>query len=76
MSGFSVGIGLVPYWLIPKIDKQTALLRALWSTIFHRGVGRLISMFLVRAATTAIHRFHDPTNRGRNLHRIASSLKK
>jgi hypothetical protein len=46
-GGVWLGAGLALYWLIPKIDKQTALFRALWTMIFLGGVGRLISMLLI-----------------------------
>lgn len=46
-GGVWLGTGLTLYWLIPKIDKQTVLFRALWTTIFLGGVGRLISMFQI-----------------------------
>lgn len=46
-GGVWLGTGLTLYWLIPKIDKQTALFRALWTMIFLGGVGRLISMFQI-----------------------------
>jgi hypothetical protein len=41
-----VWLGLEPalYWLIPKIEKQTVLFRAIWAMIFLRGIGQLISM--------------------------------
>ena len=34
------------FWLIPKIEKQTILFRAIWGIIFLGGVGRLISILL------------------------------
>jgi len=46
-SGVWLGLGLALYWLIPKIDRQTVLFRALWGMIFLGGIGRLISMVLV-----------------------------
>jgi Domain of unknown function (DUF4345) len=41
-----VWLGLEPamYWLIPKIEKQTVLFRAIWAMIFLGGIGQLISM--------------------------------
>lgn len=35
------------YRLIPNIEKQTALFRALWLMIFLGGIGRLLSMFFL-----------------------------
>jgi len=46
-GGVWFGLGLALYWLIPKIEKQTVLFRALWGMIFFGGIGRLISMLLV-----------------------------
>jgi hypothetical protein len=46
-GGVWLGTGFALYWLIPKIDQQTALFRAIWTMIFLGGVGRLISMFLI-----------------------------
>lgn len=43
-AGFWLGAGLALCWLIPQIEKQTVLFRALWGMIFAGGVGRLISM--------------------------------
>jgi len=34
-------------WLIPRIERETALYRTLWLMIFAGGVGRLLSMGLV-----------------------------
>src|ERR1700680_3542983 len=39
-GGVWFGLGLALYWLIPKIEKQTVLFRALWGMIFLGGVGR------------------------------------
>ena len=51
-SGVWLGLGLALYWLIPKIDRQTVLFRALWGMIFLGGIGRLISMVLVALPPT------------------------
>ena len=47
LSGVWLGLGLALYWLIPKIEKQTVLFRAIWGMIFLGGVGRLISMLFL-----------------------------
>jgi hypothetical protein len=41
------GIGIVLYWMLPSIEKQTTLLRLLMGGIFLGGIGRLTSAFLV-----------------------------
>ena len=43
-SGVWLGLGLALYWLIPRIESQTVLFRAIWGMIFLGGVGRVISM--------------------------------
>jgi hypothetical protein len=34
-SGVWLGLGVAMYWIIPTIEKQTLLFRALWGMIFH-----------------------------------------
>jgi predicted membrane channel-forming protein YqfA (hemolysin III family) len=46
-SGVWLGLGVAMYWIIPTIEKQTLLFRALWVMIFIGGIGRLISMLMV-----------------------------
>jgi hypothetical protein len=41
-----LGLGLAMFWLVPKIEKQTILFRAIWGMIFLGGAGWLISMLL------------------------------
>jgi hypothetical protein len=48
-SGVWLGLGLALFWLIPNIEKQTVLFRAIWGAIFLGGVGRLLSMLLLSA---------------------------
>lgn len=48
-AGVWLGLGLSVYWLIPNIEKQTALFRIAWGMIFIGGLGRLISMASVGA---------------------------
>jgi Domain of unknown function (DUF4345) len=42
-----LGIGIVLYWILPAIEKQTILFRLLLGIIFLGGIGRLTSVFLV-----------------------------
>jgi hypothetical protein len=37
-GGVWFGLGLALYWLIPKIEKQTVLFRAIWGMIFLGGI--------------------------------------
>jgi hypothetical protein len=45
--GAWLGGGLTLYWLIPTLERQTVLFRALWAMIFIGGIGRLMSMALL-----------------------------
>ncbi len=47
LSGVWLGLGLAVFWLLPRIETQTALFRILWGMIFLGGVGRLLSMLLL-----------------------------
>jgi len=46
-SGVWVGLGVVLWWLIPTIERQTILFRVLWGMIFIGGIGRLLSMIML-----------------------------
>jgi len=48
-GGVWLGLGLALYWLIPGIDRQTALFRVVWGMIFLGGIGRLLSMIFLGA---------------------------
>jgi hypothetical protein len=41
------GVGIILYWVIPSIDKQTTLFRLLMGGIFLGGIGRISSAVLV-----------------------------
>jgi Domain of unknown function (DUF4345) len=42
-----LGVGIVLYWALPAIEKQTTLFRLLIGSIFLGGIGRSISAFSV-----------------------------
>jgi Domain of unknown function (DUF4345) len=42
-----LGLGIVLYWVLPQIEKQTTLFRLLLGIIFLGGIGRSISAFLI-----------------------------
>jgi hypothetical protein len=42
-----LGVGIILYWMIPSIDRQTTLFRLLMGGIFLGGVGRISSAALV-----------------------------
>jgi hypothetical protein len=46
-AGVWFGVGPAILWLVPRIDTQTTLFRAIWVMIFCGGAGRLISLLLV-----------------------------
>lgn len=43
-GGLWLMLGLVLIWLVPRIERETALFRVLWLMVFAGGVGRLLSM--------------------------------
>lgn len=43
-AGIWMGLGLAALWLVPTIERQTALFRAIWGALFLGGVGRACSM--------------------------------
>jgi hypothetical protein len=43
-AGVWLGAGIAMLWLVPSIERQGVLFRALWGAIFLGGVGRLLSM--------------------------------
>jgi hypothetical protein len=47
-SGVWLGLGLALFWLIPTIERQTVLFRVLWGMIFIGGIGRVLSMIMLR----------------------------
>ena len=47
LAGIWLGLGLANLWLVPRIERETSLFRALWLMIFLGGVGRLLSMAFV-----------------------------
>lgn len=49
LGGLWLVLGLAMFWVIPRIERETALFRVLWLMISVGGVGRLLSMALVGA---------------------------
>jgi Domain of unknown function (DUF4345) len=56
-SGVWLGLGLALYWLIPRIERQTVLFRAIWVMIFLGGIGRLLSLQLLASPPAAFVAF-------------------
>jgi hypothetical protein len=48
-GGIWLGVGLAMLWLVPSIERQSVLFRALWVAVFLGGVGRLLSWILIGA---------------------------
>ncbi len=46
-AGVWLGVGVAAFSLLPRIEHETTLFRALWLMIFLGGLGRLASLFLV-----------------------------
>ena len=51
-GGVWLGLGLAMLYLVPSIERQTVLFRALWGAVFLGGIGRALS-----AALSAFRRF-------------------
>lgn len=49
LGGLWLVLGLALYVLIPRIERETMLFRALWLMIFAGGVGRLLSIYFIGA---------------------------
>jgi hypothetical protein len=47
LGGVWLGVGCAVLWLVPRIDTETVLFRAVWLMIFLGGIGRLLSMAFV-----------------------------
>jgi len=45
--GVWLGAGLVTYWIIPRIERETALFRAIWLMVFLGALGRIVSILSV-----------------------------
>jgi outer membrane scaffolding protein for murein synthesis (MipA/OmpV family) len=43
-AGVWLGLGITMLWLVPSIERQGTLFRAIWGAIFLGGVGRLLSL--------------------------------
>jgi hypothetical protein len=43
-AGVWLGVGVVLFWILPRIERQGDVFRALWGMILLGGVGRLLSI--------------------------------
>jgi uncharacterized protein YjeT (DUF2065 family) len=48
-GGLWLGLGVALYWLLPRIERETALFRTIWGAIFLGGIGRALSILLIDA---------------------------
>jgi hypothetical protein len=46
-AGVWLGLGLAIFWMIPSIERQGVLFRAVWVAIFIGGVGRALSIAFI-----------------------------
>jgi Domain of unknown function (DUF4345) len=46
-AGVWLGLGIALLWLIPSIERQSTLFRAVWGAVFLGGIGRLLSITLI-----------------------------
>jgi Domain of unknown function (DUF4345) len=46
-AGLWLGLGIAMLWLIPTIERQAKLYRALWGAVFLGGIGRLLSIAFI-----------------------------
>ncbi len=46
-GGVWLALGIAVLWLIPNIERQTELFRAVWGMVFRGGVVRLLSLSVV-----------------------------
>jgi hypothetical protein len=45
LSGLYLGIAVLGWWLIPRIEKEATIFRILCAAIFTGGIGRILSWF-------------------------------
>lgn len=46
-GGMGLGLGLILLWILPSIERQTALFRGVWVCALLGGLGRLVSVAAV-----------------------------
>ena len=52
-GGVWLGLGIALLWLVPRIESEGALFRAIWVAIFLGGIGRALSFLLIDAPPLA-----------------------
>ncbi|MHC5111510.1 MAG: DUF4345 domain-containing protein [Planctomycetota bacterium] len=56
-GGMGLGLALILLWIVPTIERQTALFRAVWLCAFLGGIGRLISWAAVGSPSAMLIAF-------------------
>ena len=47
LSAWDIGLALIVWWIIPRIEYQTALFRIVCLAVFLGGVGRVIAWYVI-----------------------------
>jgi ABC-type methionine transport system permease subunit len=53
-SGWDVGLAFIVWWIVPQIEKQTALFRIVCAAVFLGGLGRVAAWYFTGAPHTAV----------------------
>jgi uncharacterized protein YjeT (DUF2065 family) len=73
-GGLWLGLGVALYWLLPRIERETALFRTIWGAIFSRWNWPGLVDPVDRRSAHPVHRFHGTrTRRSAALHLLAVS---
>jgi hypothetical protein len=56
-AGVWIGLGIALLWLVPSIERQTTLFRAIWGAVFLGGIGR-VGRSCFRSSTRSIYWFY------------------
>ena len=54
MSGWDVGLALVVWWIVPRIESQTVLFRIVCGAVFLGGLGRVAAWHATGAPAVAV----------------------
>ena len=54
MSGWDVGLALIVWWIVPRIESQTGLFRVVCGAVFLGGLGRVAAWHATGAPAVAV----------------------
>jgi hypothetical protein len=54
MSGWDVGLAIIVWWIVPRIEKETTLFRIVCLAVFLGGLGRVAAWCLTGAPAVAV----------------------